>query len=306
MKQPPIFTSAEAQRQYLPGELIHLGDGPAWKDILVEIYRRRPDEECMLVPAVAEPQIVWQVSGTVLCEERDPGGEWSSHRSGPGDMFLTTSPSPYELRWKAQSSEPSIVMHVFIGLPLLARATKELLGADAEPVVLKEAHAVNDPVLNLLLEQLRSELTGRGAASELLVQGIAQALAVHLVRRYRDESGVVGNPANVLPAFRFRKVENLMLESLEQGVQIGALAGAADMSEAHFSRLFKSTTGLSPSRYFIRLRMAKARQLLRETKRSIIDIGLEVGYTSASHFSQAFRKEVGLTPHDYRQSELPG
>lgn len=303
MKQPPSLTSADAQRQYLPGELIHLGDGPAWKDILVEIYARRPEEKCMLVPAVAEPQLVWQISGSVQCEEREPGGEWSSHRAEPGDVFLTASVTPYELRWKARTPDPSVVMHVFIGLPLLARVTRELYGADAGLPVLNEVHVVGDSTLNFLLEQLRIELVERAAASELLVQGTAQALAVHLVRTYRDETVKVGQPANVLPAFRFRKVENLMREAIGDGVQIGALAEAAGMSEAHFSRLFKSTTGLSPSRYFIRLRMAKAQQLLRETTRSIIDIGLECGYTSASHFSQVFRKEVGLTPHDYRHAE---
>jgi AraC family transcriptional regulator len=48
------------------------------------------------------------------------------------------------------------------------------------------------------------------------------------------------------------------------------------MSEFHFSRLFKRTTGLTPSQYFIHLRMEKARRLL-ETDRSVIEIGLDVG-----------------------------
>ncbi|MES2739210.1 MAG: helix-turn-helix domain-containing protein [Verrucomicrobiota bacterium] len=303
MKPPPSLTSADAQRQYLPGELLHLGDGPAWKDILVEIYSRRPEEKCMLVPAVAEPQIVWQISGSVMCEERDLGGTWSSHHAGPGDIFLTASPTPYELRWKAVTPDPSLVMHVFIGLPLLARVTHDLLGPDAGLPVLKEVYGVHDAVLNVLLEHLRAELVERPVASEVLVQGIAQTLAVHLVRNYRDESATRPQQPNVLPAYRFRKVEEMMRAALEEGVQIGALAEAAGMSEAHFSRLFKSTTGLSPSKYFIRLRMTKAQQLLRETKRSIIDIGMEVGYTSASHFSQVFRKETGQTPQDYRHAE---
>jgi AraC family transcriptional regulator len=46
--------------------------------------------------------------------------------------------------------------------------------------------------------------------------------------------------------------------------------------------------------------MAEARRLLRETERSVIEIGLEVGYSSPSHFAQIFRREVGITPSDYR------
>jgi len=48
--------------------------------------------------------------------------------------------------------------------------------------------------------------------------------------------------------------------------------------------------------------MARARRLLIETQRSVIDIGLEVGYSSPSHFSQIFRREVGVTPSAYRQA----
>ncbi len=97
---PPAITSANAQRKYLPSKAIHIGDGPAWKDIHVEIFRHNPIQDCVLVPAVAEPQIMWQISGALMCEERDLGGEWSSHRTEPGDMYLVASTTPYELRWR--------------------------------------------------------------------------------------------------------------------------------------------------------------------------------------------------------------
>jgi AraC family transcriptional regulator len=52
--------------------------------------------------------------------------------------------------------------------------------------------------------------------------------------------------------------------------------------------------------------MEKARRLLRETDKSVIEIGLDVGYTSPSHFAQLFRREVGISPSEYRSfsSEL--
>jgi AraC family transcriptional regulator len=78
------------------------------------------------------------------------------------------------------------------------------------------------------------------------------------------------------------------------------LAEEAGMSEFHFSRIFKKTTGLSPSQFFIRLRIDKARRLLRETGKTVIEVGLEVGYSSPSHFAQVFRREAGVTPSQYR------
>ena len=73
------------------------------------------------------------------------------------------------------------------------------------------------------------------------------------------------------------------------------------LSEFHFNRLFKRGTGIQPSQYLIRLRIDAARRLLRETTRSVIEIGNEVGYTNPSHFARIFRKETGLTPSDYRR-----
>jgi AraC family transcriptional regulator len=46
--------------------------------------------------------------------------------------------------------------------------------------------------------------------------------------------------------------------------------------------------------------MAEARRLLRETDRGIIEIGLDIGYSSPSHFAKVFRKAVGVTPSEYR------
>src|SRR5438270_9023782 len=79
------------------------------------------------------------------------------------------------------------------------------------------------------------------------------------------------------------------------------LAAQAGLSKFHFTRLFKSATGVSPSQYHINLRMDAARKLLRETKKSVLDVALEIGYSNPSHFAQLFRRETGLSPSDYRR-----
>ncbi len=48
------------------------------------------------------------------------------------------------------------------------------------------------------------------------------------------------------------------------------------------------------------MRMEKARRLLRETSKSVIEVGLDVGYSSPSHFAQIFRREVEVVPSQYR------
>ena len=59
-------------------------------------------------------------------------------------------------------------------------------------------------------------------------------------------------------------------------ISLETLAAETGYSRFYFSRLFKRTTGVSPSRYVIRRRVQRARQLLRETEKSVIEIGMEV------------------------------
>ena len=79
------------------------------------------------------------------------------------------------------------------------------------------------------------------------------------------------------------------------------LAAQAGLSKFYFNCLFKNALGMSPSRYHIRLRMDEARRRLRETKRSVVAIALDMGYVNPSHFAQRFRRETGGAPGDSRR-----
>lgn len=293
-------TSAQGLEAYIRGERLAASDSLAARDILVQIFNREREEDCFIVPAVAEPLLVWVISGTAAVEERTLGGEWETSHVAKGDFFLTSSAEPYEMRWKVSGADPFEVMHIYLGVPLLEKAIQEVLGGSGA-VRMREVSGGRDDVLSMLLEQMRVELTSRNAASALFLQGLAHCMAVHLAREYLDNSADDIARRNALPAFKLRRVLATMEANLSGEFSLGELAEEVGMSEYHFSRLFKKATGHSPSQFFIRLRMARARQLLLETDQSIIDIGLEVGYSSPSHFSQIFKREVGLTPSQYRK-----
>ncbi len=297
--------SAEATCRRMPGKLVFGSCDRPWRDLLVKIYTLQRIEDGVLIPSVAEPFVVWILSGEAVIEERDPGGEWVANHVRAGDFYLTTSPTPYELRWRAIGRRRLEVMHLYIGLPLFRQAAREVLGKAGRRASLREVSGLRDPVLSAFLGQLHRELTApAGRPSMLFVQGVAQSVAVHLVRRYADTrtagagGGVRGGR---LPASSLRRVTEFMEARLDEGVRLDGLAREAGMSKFHFCRLFSRTTGLSPSRYLIRLRMEKARRLLRETRRSVIEIGLEVGYGSPSHFAQVFQRETGMPPSEYRR-----
>ncbi|HTS17817.1 MAG TPA: helix-turn-helix domain-containing protein [Verrucomicrobiae bacterium] len=296
----PETTSAEALETYLGGKCLVAGRGKAWRDIKAWIVSLPPNVNTLPLPSVSEPFLAWTLSGEVEFQEREGKRPWITHRIRKGSLFLTSGGAPYECRWKAVTSEPFESMAVFIELPLLERDLEEVFGADASHVRLRDISAFTDAVLNSLMERVREELTRR-KASPLLLQGIAQAVAIHLARNYAemDKASSRGSPS--LPGYKLRQITDWMAEHVAEEFNLDQLAAQVGLSKFHFDRLFKSAIGVSPSRYYINLRLDAARRLLRETKKSVVTVALDVGYTNPSHFAQLFRRETGLSPSDYRR-----
>jgi len=98
-----------------------------------------------------------------------------------------------------------------------------------------------------------------------------------------------------------RQLTDWMAEHLAEEFSLDQLAAQAGLSKFHFHRLFKAAVGVSPSNYHMNLRMEQAKRLLRESRQSVVAVGMEVGYTNPSHFAQIFRRETGLSPSDRRQ-----
>ncbi|WP_248313260.1 AraC family transcriptional regulator [Bosea sp. F3-2] len=296
----PERTSPAGLESYISGTTLMSGDGPAWKDVFVQILSRDRVQAPFLVPAVAEPLIVWVMAGNAIVEERDLGDQWTANRVNVGDFFLTRSPVPYEMRWQADGDRPFQVMHLYVSVPLFERAAREMLGKAVGNITLKDVSGARDETLSHILSLLHGELVAESGGSALFVEGLAQSLAVHLLRHYAVADADT-RAQNALPSSKLRRAIAFMEARLEEPFDLGQLAQAAGMSEFHFSRLFKKATGLPPSHHFIRQRVAKARQLLQETDTSIIEIGMAVGYSSPSHFAQIFRRETGVSPSDYRR-----
>ena len=292
---------AEAMPRYLPGEPLSPPPRPPVQDVVVQLFSHQNLAEPILIPAVVEPLLVLVLSGAATVEERALDGEWQTTDVEAGDFFLTNTNEPYEMRWQVQGDGRFEVMHLYLGLPLIEQAARDLRGDNCGPVSFLDVSGARDERVSFLLEQLRLELYNERHPSSLFVHSLAQALAIHLVRTYPDPHNLTRG-ANALQTYKLRRVIEAMKARLADEFCLPYLAQIAGLSDYHFSRLFKRATGLSPSQYFIRLRMARARHLLLETDLSVIDIGMEVGYSSPSHFSQVFRREVGATPRAYRQT----
>ncbi len=97
-----------------------------------------------------------------------------------------------------------------------------------------------------------------------------------------------------------RRARDLIDREYAQPLDVPALARAALMSPAHFSRQFRAAYGESPYNYLMTRRIERAKALLRRGDMSVTQVCMEVGCTSLGSFSSRFTELVGETPTAYR------
>ncbi|SLN43457.1 GlxA family transcriptional regulator [Oceanibacterium hippocampi] len=95
-----------------------------------------------------------------------------------------------------------------------------------------------------------------------------------------------------------------MEANLEEPLSRLALARNAGISTRQLERLFRRYLNRTPTRYYLELRLTRARNLLQQTSMPVIGVALACGFVSASHFSKCYREYYGHTPGDERKSRI--
>jgi len=91
-----------------------------------------------------------------------------------------------------------------------------------------------------------------------------------------------------------------MEDNLEKVIHLDTLADRANMSKYHFSRAFKSFTGMSPVRFVKYMKVQRAKSMLREADRKIGSTAAEMGFSDVGSFIRCFKAFEGITPSAYR------
>lgn len=98
------------------------------------------------------------------------------------------------------------------------------------------------------------------------------------------------------------KAQQWLEQHFQQSVTLQSLATSLGMSPRNFSRRFKSATGDSPSHYLQRIRVATAKELLKDSRLTIAEIAYQVGFSDVSYFSRTFAQHTQLQPSGYRDT----
>ena len=109
----------------------------------------------------------------------------------------------------------------------------------------------------------------------------------------------------VHPTRHLLRAKDLVDARYREPLDVRALARAAHLSPAHFSREFRRTFGEPPHKYLLTRRLERAAALLRNTDRAVADICLMVGLRSVGSFTTSFGRAFGLSPTAYRAAHAP-
>jgi AraC family transcriptional regulator, glycine betaine-responsive activator len=150
--------------------------------------------------------------------------------------------------------------------------------------------------IDLMLEIVRADF-GQSLANEVANQfqheRIRSAVDRQRVGPERDLKG---------KSEKLRRIVELMADNLDEPKSAVELARHAGLSVRQVERLFLRHLAMTPGRYYMRLRLERARELLRQTNMPILDVAIATGFTSHSYFAQSYRLMFGRPPSEERRT----
>ena len=216
----------------------------------------------------------------------------------PGDMLITPTKTPLYVRWEGEED----CLQIQLATEFLQNVAGETFERESDRLQLMPAFQARNSQIEAIAMMLLTESQQEASGNRFYLDSLANVLAVNLIRDRATTKPALPVYEGGLPPRQLQRVLDYVEAYLDRNIKLEDLAQLLGMSQFHFSRLFKQSLGLSPYQYLLQQRIERAKQLLKQTDRSILDIALEVGFGSHSHLTKKFRQLTGTTPKAYRLS----
>ncbi len=233
-------------------------------------------------------------------EARELGtSRWLRYDVGPGELCAVGAGSaPTELCWRSLGGGRTMdVLEVYVEPTVLLRDN-----AIADPLSLApQWRVLRDPLLSQLMREIRQGLDRHESTEQVFGDLATTLLAVQLDRAHGVRGSAPSHRRGGLPPLALERVREYVASRLGRRIRLQQLAALAGLSSFHFSRAFKTSTGLSPSSYVLHCRIAEAKRLLAGSSLPITQIAFMTGFTDTSQLSTRFRACTGTTPSAFRR-----
>lgn len=150
--------------------------------------------------------------------------------------------------------------------------------------------------------RLAREIENPGFCSEILAQAIWTEIGIELSRHIRRSAASAPASYRLSPA-QLRAIEAL-IEQPGKLPSVAEFAKICDLSTRHFFRMFRASTDTTLAQHAATRRIERAKQLLADRRSPVKEIAWRCGFDTPAAFSAAFRKNVGMTPKQFRQTIL--
>lgn len=229
---------------------------------------------------------------------------------GPNDLIIIKPGQPHKFSVKSESGCEFIVLNFKFQNQMVGEVSQIPLSdflnfvssKESGPFISLKVSQKNEIIilLNRILKEKQSDELG----SDLLERLMVLELFVYISRALKMEwENSIKNRSPKVKELIHVSV-NYIKNNFERDIALADIARFVFLSPSYFTRAFKEETGVSPINYLLKIRVERAKELLRETQMKISDIALSVGFANQQRFNEIFKKYAGLTPLQYRKHTL--
>jgi AraC family transcriptional regulator len=219
------------------------------------------------------------------------------------EPFVSGHSNVYDLRGglAGRIREPFEQLRFFLPLSSMS-AVLEARGAAtvSELVNYRPGVRRDDPTVRQLGQVLLPAFEHPEDVSDLFVEHLLLAVRSHVATNYFGVSTPEKPVRGGLAARQLRRAQELLKADLGGQLSLSTLAAECGLSQTHFARAFRKSTGVAPHRWLQDQRVAKAKALLASAA-ALSDVALACGFNDQSHFSRVFGRVAGMSPGAWRR-----
>jgi len=297
-RETSVFSVRETHGRVLrPGNrVIAQSSEIGWRSLYAAILEEGPFRATEA--AIHHPSFIYHLTRPTEVTRKIAGSAPEKALIGPRRICLT--PGNAIAQWQ-HHGHPEI-LQVYLRQSIYDSAIADMYGCDLSAAEIVPRFAMTDPLLEQLAIALANSLREGTAEDGLYVDTLAQMIAAHLARHHSTRSKP---PRIVAPqkisGWRMRRLVEYIEENLGGDLSLERMAAEVEVSPLYLARAFKAAVGESPHRYVLQRRLERAKALLRGTDTPIVEVALSVGFSSQSHLSNWFLRQLGVSPAVYRR-----
>lgn len=228
--------------------------------------------------------------GKVVRLEQKIDDKVKAINSVPGDIGIYPAHFSQSFTWDKEAE----FWLIYLEPKLISRLGYELYQTDKVELI-PQLGSLFDPLIKQVALALKTTLETNNISNRLYADSMANALAVHLLSRYSNRNRPIQASKGKLSSQQLSQVVDYIDSNLDREITLADLSAVVQLSEFHFGRLFKKTTGITPHQYHLQCRVERAKQLLLQGT-EIAQVAQIVGFSSQGHLNYHFKRQVGVTP----------